>query len=349
VFGCTRETLDEIFYDAPERGMSFANTSPFVAQPLPLIDAQGRDVIVAIVKATFEIDAAGRAVLAELQTPVRVNDVPRDPDNPNGSVLLPSDVCVEKAGTDVVIVGDAIAPKPTTALDVAVSVCGALAPLRVHGPRVFVNATFGVGIGPAAPFERLPIAYEYAYGGTSEDFSVVELRNPAGVGVAKRAADLVDKRAPQIEHPDRPHKSRSDAHAPMGFGAIMSHWSPRREYAGTFDETWQKTRMPLPPKDYDRRFGNVAHPSLQFAEHLRAGDAVGVVGMSPAPLSLALPPLPVVLRARFDESGRVEVRPPIDTVVIFPEKRRLELIARGAFPMGRNKDILREVVVDADG
>jgi len=224
-----------------------------------------------------------------------------------------------------------------------------IVPLRVHGPRVFFAGVFGVGIGPAAPFERVPLVYERAYGGQSDDLSIVELRNPSGVGVAARAADLVGKRAPQIEHPERPHTSAGDRHAPVGFGAIMSHWSPRREHAGTFDARWRATRMPLLPEDYDPRYANVAHPSLQLEEHLAPGDPLRVLGMSLEQLALELPPFPIVAAARYDTGERVEARPPIDTVIVLPEEQRIEIVARAAFPTGRGRRVLREVIVRTDG
>ncbi|WP_437875157.1 DUF2169 family type VI secretion system accessory protein [Sorangium sp. So ce513] len=329
--------------------MSVANESPFAVQPVPMIDRDGNDVLVAIIKGTFVVDRSGRPKLADDPTPVRVADEPWDPESPRSSLRFPSDLGVAKLGTDVVVTGDAVAPAQVTVLDVAVKVRRRLTPLRVHGPRVFSRGVFGVRIGPAQPFLRTPIVYERAYGGMSEDLSIIELRNPAGVGVAKSAAELVDQPAPQIEHPDRPHGSPSDRHPPMGFGAIMTHWSPRLEYAGTFDARWKATRMPLPPDDQDIRFGNVAHPSLQFEEHLAPGDPVGVHGMSPDPLAFALPALPVAASARYDTGERVVARPPIDTVLIQPEARRVELVARAVFPIGRGRRVLREVVVRGNG
>ncbi|CAN97633.1 MULTISPECIES: DUF2169 family type VI secretion system accessory protein [Sorangium] len=329
--------------------MSIANQTPFAVQPVPLLDREGNDVLVAIVKATFVVDRSGGARLADDPAPVRVADEPWEPESPRSSLRFPSDLGVAKLGTDVVVTGDAIAPEKVRVLDVAVRVRQRLTPLRVHGQRFFFKGVLGVGIGPAAPFERVPIVYERAYGGMSEDLSVVDLRNPSGVGAARSAADLVDTQAPQIEHPERPHASASDRHAPVGFGAIMMHWSPRLEHAGTFDERWKATRMPLPPEDQDIRFGNVAHPSLQFEEHLAPGDPVGIVGMSLEPVVFALPGFPVVASARYDTGERVVVRPPIDTVLIQPEARRVELVARAVFPIGRGRRVLREVVVRGDG
>lgn len=327
--------------------MTFANNTPFAALDVPHPDHLGRPMIVAVVKASFTVRLDGELAPVERPREVRVNDELYDPDAPEGSVRLPTDVCVEKRGTDVIVVGEAVARKPVTVADVGVRVRDRQVPLRVHGPRVFVQDIADVTVGPAAPFERQPIVYERAFGGVADEGWTVESRNRAGVGVAKRAADLVGKPAPQIEHPARPHRRAGDAHPPVGYGAIRSHWSPRLELAGTFDETWQRTRMPLMPADFDLRANNVAHPSLVFDEPLRAGDPIVVSGMSEGPpLALQLPVLGVVVRGRSDIGGRVEVRPPIDTVIVEPSTRVLEITMRAAFPQGRGRDVLREIRVE---
>jgi hypothetical protein len=134
----------------------------------------------------------------------------------------------------------------------------------------------------------------------------------------------------------------------MGFGAVMSHWSPRREWAGTFDEQWRATRMPLLPTDYDPRYPNVAHPSLQLAEPIQPGDDIQVLGMSSEPLLFSVPSLPLTVKAHFDTGEHEEIQPPIDTVLLQPEPGLCELCARAAFAIGRGRRILREVVVRSD-
>ena len=47
-----------------------------------------------------------------------------------------------------------------------------------------------------------------------------------------------DRPAPQIEHPARPHTCASETYEPVGFGAIGTHWSPRRKFTGTLDDLW---------------------------------------------------------------------------------------------------------------
>ncbi|MBI4956343.1 MAG: DUF2169 domain-containing protein [Myxococcales bacterium] len=329
--------------------MSFSNATPFAALDVPTTDHTGREVVIAIVKATFALKPNGGLTRADAPEPVRVNDECHELDNPTSSLRRFSDVCSEKRGTDVVVYGDAVAPRPVTKLDLAVRVKELTVPLRVHGERVFTSIAGSARIGAARPFERMPVVYERAYGGTADEMRIVESRNPSGVGVARRAADLDGRRAPQIEHPARPHTSFSDTHAPVGFGPIMTHWTPRREHAGTLDDAWMKTRMPIMPHDFDVRFNNAAHPALLIDEGLVPGDVIAVSGMAPGePFAFAVPELGIVLRARFDASGTVTVRPPIDTVFIRPNDRLVEVVARKAFAQGRGRDLLRELTVDLE-
>jgi hypothetical protein len=330
--------------------MSFSNATSFFAIDAPYVDARGRDVIVAIVKATFDIGPDGALTPAEEPAPIRDNDIPWVPDDPRSSLRFPCDICAEKRGTDVIVVGEAVSRTPVKVLDVAVKVRGTTAPLRVHGERLFYHSVMQVLIGPAAPFERKPIVYERAYGGMSDDFTLLEPQNPSGVGLARRKTDLVGTPAPQIEHPALPHTSAGDRHPPVGFGPIAPHWTPRATYFGTTDALWMDTRLPLPPLDHDVRYNNVAHPALQLDPPLVPGDEITVLGMTlDGLLRFRLPDLGVVVRARFDQSGKVEERPPIDTVLLRPSDRQVEVVLRKAFLLGRGRDALREIVVDAAG
>lgn len=326
--------------------MSFANSTPYLALDVPLEDHDGREVVVAIVKATFTLSPSGKLVLAE-PAPIRPGEIVEDPEATDGSLRYPSDLCIEKVGADVIILGDAVSPRPVEAMDVAVKVRDTTVPLRVHGERVFYRGATGVMIGPAARFERMPIVYERAYGGTAADQWIVESHNPAGVGVAADPKDLVDRPAPQIEHPARPHRSASDKHPPVGLRAIRTHWSPRKELCGTFDAAWEATRAPMMPADFDVRFNNVAHPSLQVPA-LAAGDAIAVLGMSESGVvRFELPDLGVRIVGRSERSGRRETRPQIDTVLVEPGERRVEITLRQGFPLGRGLDRLREIRVES--
>ncbi|UQA63174.1 DUF2169 family type VI secretion system accessory protein [Polyangium aurulentum] len=328
--------------------MSLANASPFAALPVPYIAPDGREVVIAIVKATF-VHQGGRLLPASVQSPVRIGDLPWDPKADGSSIRYPSDVATAKKGTDVIVVGEAISKRPVTVMDVAVQVRDVTAPLRVHGPRVYYRSLGKIAVGPAAPFERQPIVYELAYGGHSDDWSIVEPRNPVGTGVAKSPSDLVDRRAPSIEHPAHPISGPSDKPEPAGFGALGTHWFPRAQYAGTYDDAWRATRMPLPPLDFDIRFFNVAHPALQLDEPLVPGDAIAILGMHEAGLlRFDLPAVRVALHGKTDDGRTLSAAPRVDTVLVEPGRDRVELTFRHTFPRGRGRTLLREVRVDVD-
>ncbi|XXT15152.1 DUF2169 domain-containing protein [Sorangium sp. So ce429] len=328
--------------------MTFVNATCYPALGVPYVDPNGRRVVIAIVKTTFEQDRLGRMAPAAEPSPVRVADVLWDDQRPTSSMRYPSDVCCAKRNADVVVVGAALSPRPVARMDVTVRVGTLEAPLVVHGERFFYRGARGVSIGPAARFEAMPVVYERAYGGATDDLRLVEERNPSGVGIAHRAEDLVDKPAPQIEHPAYPYARAGDAPPPMGYGATRPHWAPRRAYAGTFHEVWQATRMPLMPLDYDARFENVAHPSLQLAAPPEPGAVIAVLGMSERGLFQCELPHPKLVVHGMRSHERTTCRPAVDTLLIEPARARIELVYRAVFAMGRGKTSLREIRVDRD-
>lgn len=323
------------------------NATPYAAQDVPYVDKDGQEVVIGIVKATFELLRTGKVVPAQEPSPVRLADLPYDPEAQMSSIFLPSDVADRKQGTDVVVVGDMISPQPVQMMDGGLAVGNTSFPIRMHGPRVFHKGLTGMAIGPAARFERLPLKYELCYGGTAADYSLMEHRNPVGRGVAKRTSDLNETPAPQIEHPARPHRSASDEHEPWCFAPIASYWSPRKDYFGTIDEVWKETRMPLMPADFDLRYNNFAPPALLFPNGVRAGTPFAVLGMHEQGLiKFELPEF----RTKFIgvyENGQYELTGYVDTVLIEPNKRRFELVSRGTFPLGRT-NLLRELRIDLE-
>jgi hypothetical protein len=327
--------------------MTFANASHFASVAVPYSEPDGREVVIAIVKATFVRRRDGRVVLADRQVPVCVSDVPYFTDAEESSIRYPSDICTEKRGTDLVVVGEAIARRPTPVVDIALKVRERVVSLRVHGERVYHRGLAGIAVGPAAPYERKPVVYERSYGGKSSDFALVERRNPVGRGLARTADELVDTAAPTIEHPAHPILTAEDGAEPVGLGAIGSHWLPRAGYAGTFDDTWRRSRMPLLPLDFDIRYNNVASPALWFEEPLAAGDSVALFGMHEDGLwQFELPVVPLRLSARLHDGRTLTLRPPIDTVLVEPGTNEVQLTLRHAFPVGRGKSLLREIRID---
>jgi hypothetical protein len=332
------------------KGM-FANATSFAALAVPFHDHRGADVVVVLAKATFVKRGAGLA-LADEQIPVRLRDVPTDPDaveeGRESSLRYPSDVGGEKPGADIVVVGSAVSPRPVTSVDVAVRAPDRRMSLRVHGERVFYQGALGLKIGPAAAFEQAAITYERAHGGTSKDGSIIDWRNPAGRGAHARASELDGAPAPSIEDPAHPIEGARAA-IPVSFGAIATWWLPRRDLMGTADAAWQAERMPLPPLDFDPRFYQVAHPSLQMDRHLQPGDVLAAHGLCEEGLfQITVPDLRLIAHLRRADAPPVSLPLVLDTALLEPGSARIELTFRRVVPLGRGATLLKEVRLDVD-
>jgi hypothetical protein len=308
------------------------NRTRAVVGVAPYFDRLGDVVQVVIVKQAFAVDPVGR-VVPTTGAEILHADVPWFPDRPErSSVRYPSDFCTHKPSTDVVLVGCAVAPrrKASTSIDVRLRVGPLQVALRAYGPRPWVRGLTGLDAGPAEPTTEVPLRWELAWGGS--DFSdprrpVEEPRNPVGRGVGRRPDSPDSHLGFQIEFIDRPEGLGLGA-APAGVGAIGSNWAPRRDLAGTFDARWMAERMPLPPVDQDERFHQVAPPWMIAPSRLVGGEPVELSGVHPdGPLAFALPRWAIAATARRDR-GEVSHAAVLDTVIIEPNQRRLELVWR---------------------
>jgi hypothetical protein len=326
--------------------LQLKNETPFKAQIMLLPDRSGIDTLYTIVKATFTISES--LGLAEEQVSVTLADQYFG-EPTSSSIRAASDVSIGKPSTDVVINGSAWARSgtPTWQMDISASVGPVAKTLRVFADRVW---DVGSGVASAAwlaPFERMPILWERAFGGrdVTEKGPVMEARNPAGTGF--RASDgakpLAGMPLPNVEDPNAPISSWKDAPAPAGFSAVPSHWVPRRNYAGTYDEAWQKSRAPYLPADFDPRFCQVASVGLVTPQPLAGGEEVVLQGMTPnGLLRFWLPVVRLAVAYRLDAA--VENPPAVlDTVIIEPDAARLIMVWRAALACDKKVKTVREV------
>src|SRR5262245_39062395 len=98
------------------------NQTPMNVRCLPMLDPRGRDGLVRIAKVTYEVSLSGVATVPLDPASVRLVEERRG-DGKWSSVRLPSDLCAEKPGTDVVLVGTAQPPDASaTAMSVSLRV-----------------------------------------------------------------------------------------------------------------------------------------------------------------------------------------------------------------------------------
>lgn len=313
------------------------NETPFEAQELFLTDEEGRDVLAVVVKATYAISSDGPLVLADEQVPVDLAGTYYG-DLAESSMRFEPEVAFTKPGTDVVLVGHAYPAQPgARQVDVGFQVGPVRKVIRVFGDRRWHSRMGFFRISEPELFERIPLQWERAFGGwdrTSENSGKhrVERRNPVGVGFRSGLLAAVEEDAPlpNLEDPRHLITHFKDKPPPAGFGFIGPHWEPRAQYAGTYDEQWQETRMPLLPTDFDRRFFNAAPPGQIVGGYLRGDEPVVVANASPGPwLKFSLPAEPppavtVARRAAEDESPE----PVLDTVILDTDAMHVLLLWR---------------------
>jgi hypothetical protein len=311
------------------------NRTPFACESLVLADEEGMPQFVPLVQASFAIDPAGDLTLLDPQpTPNLAGEWHGDP--AAASVRLEPQTAFVKPSTDVVLLGHACAPsRGTTELQVGIRVGPVRQLARVTGDR-FLSRRGGVSAMSAPqPFERIPLIYERTFGGWDrhDDDPLrhrCEPRNP--VGVAFRAAPLRDDEfaVPNIEDPQRPFRGYGDVPTPIGFGFIGPNWAPRLSFAGTYDQSWDQSRKPLLPADFDRRFFNAASPGLVAPEYLKGNEPVVIVGASAnGRVAFDLPGVPfpdcvTVLRG----GRRVQAAAPLDTVIVDMDQQVLTMMWR---------------------
>jgi hypothetical protein len=317
--------------------MELVNRTPFAAERIVLPDPNGGDLLVAAVKCTYLLTKKGRLEPADAQFPVQhADDFHGEPGT--SSVRWESDLAPFKPATDVALLGHAHAPNgPEGEVHVSLR-----AGLLHHVLAVFGDRHWRVGFGMSSPkpFERMPLIYERAFGGTDRSapepqHHEEEARNPVGRGFRARrsARSLGDILLPNVEDPRCLIGSPGDRPAPAGYGFIARQWEPRRRLAGTYDRAWRERRAPLLAEDFDDRHHNAAAPSLIATPHLKGDEVIELIHLSPrGPLRFQLPgQRPQVSLGLGRQRHALTLR--FDTLVLLPDDDKVVVVWRGSRPL----------------
>jgi hypothetical protein len=322
------------------------NATPFAFEPLFIADEDLRPVVVTLIKATFTFDLDGVVSLAEEQLPVNFSGE-RWTDAPLSSYKYEPETALCKLATDVVLIGHASPPAVgTTQFDAGIKVGPVQKLARVFGDRFWVLTKEGAMMSRTAAAERIPLTWERAFGGrdpsqSTPERAAIETRNPRGTGFGSPLMEEGDHlQLPNIEDPAYLIAQYGTAVPPCGFGFTSPDWQPRAAFAGTYDETWNRTRKPMLPADFDRRFFNAAAPGLIAPGYLRGDEEVVVLNAAAIPrLSFRLPSVPppqcrVVLRRGPETTLSTQ----LDTVIVNTDEELLIVLWR-AYAAGGPLDV----------
>jgi hypothetical protein len=328
--------------------LQLENRTPFKATIAVLPDRAGIDTLYVVIKATATLRPT--LSLSEEQVPPAMADEYYG-DPAASSLRTASDMHLGKPGTDVLLVGSAWAPdrRPVTGLQVEMSVADRRKTVQVTGNRVWRD---GRPSSPR-PFESMPLVWERAFGGwhRSGEKVLAEERNPVGCGFAggRTAAEMEGLAVPNLEDPQAPIQQLGQIQAPACLAPIAPSWLPRRRYAGTYDDAWQRSRAPYLPDDFDPRYFQCAAPEFVFDRYLQGGEPVEVSGVTPdGPLAFAVPHTRVVVAVTV--AGALE-EPPVnlETISIEPDANRLCLTWRASVPCDRKTLKVEKIVVSLPG
>lgn len=261
------------------------------------------------------------------------------PDYVDGSENSPfkadHDFPVFKSNTDVIVFGKARtkAKKPAKKHLCQLQIDNHInKSVVVFGDRDWVLHGGSILVTSPKPFVEKDIDYRYSAGG--------EKKNRYGCGIAKHSSSLLKNPVPSVFYAEQDWNTSLSNIRVAGFGCEPPHFDSRRTYAGTFDESWQKERKPLLPKDFDVRFYQTAPKDQQCAGFLAGGEKVLLSGFHhEGNLSFEIPDEQYVAIAEFSQVQTKNMN--MYTLFIDTEMNRVEISYTAAFPCQGMEETLR--------
>ncbi len=334
------------------------NQTGFSAEMALLADENGRDVLLVLVKSCYDIAADGRLSLSDEPAPICFEgEYVGEPGL--SSLKVAPEANFEKLATDVVLIGQAYAPngEPVTQFDVGLQVANRRQHIRVFGDRVWqkrVTAKSVVSWVMTSPqsVTNVPLINEKAFGGqdltpADKKHQACEPRNLLGIGVIAKHSQLEEVALPNLEDPQQLIQSPSDRPQPVGMGFISPDCQPRLGYSGTYDKHWEKTRLPMLPADFDRKFFNAAHPKLIAQGFLQGNETIHIINACPqGKLSVQMPDDKPEIRIKFQYEAPKPLAVKLDTVLINTDEMKLTMLWRATEDVFNRIYAMEKIVVE---
>jgi hypothetical protein len=332
--------------------VDFVNQSGVEAAWTTGFDHDGRELLIVVAKATYSIPESGvEPSLAQEQVKlIKADEFTGEPGF--SAPLHETDFSQRKPNCDVLLNGSAYAPagRPEKAVRVSLRVGSMEKSFCVFGARRWLD--FFLSSSSPELFTQAPISYDLAYGGA--DFNEEEPEtvatyadNPVGKGYRpiRRRSALVGELLPNTAEGWTPISDNDGRYKPMAFGPIGRNFSPRRRYAGTYDQHWLDNDAPFWPADFNYAYFQCA-PDDQQLSYLRGGEEVELHNLTAdGHCHFRLPhrTMPVTF---FPHRGEDVQREGVcDTLMLEPDFRRFTMSWRVALPLRQHMFELKQVIV----
>lgn len=314
-------------------------------------------------KLTFAIDLEGRLGYVEDDPlPVLSSDVE------TSCGLLPSDTLpFGSDGVELIVNGAAHAPNgdPTGSTEVSLTVGSVVHRALVYGDRHWVGTGAEAHPSEPAPFLRMPLTYERAFGGTTDvwldEASVLPAPHPANplgrgfdpgpgaqhleetVGVAPGFPRFDPVRPlPNLEDPREPIAKWDDAPRPYCWSTRPTHVPGPVELGPPGVAPDDADEVAAMARELHSAFDLRCHPELLQSE-LPAGTPIVLRGMTPdGTLEFRFPRVSVTFDYHLDSRTGTESLEP-RRVLLLPEERRFAVTYEAKFRFRTRQDGERSI------
>ncbi|MDI3292023.1 DUF2169 domain-containing protein, partial [Polyangium sp. 15x6] len=252
--------------------MEVVTVCPFRVASLLWQPRRGGWVLTVVCKATYD--------LAPVQSRLAANqDDPNEDDNhwnddPARSVYSPSDLVPFKVRADVVLVGNAFAPRGEASRSILTRlvVGGVDKSIEAFGERVFGPDG---AVRETSRVTKVPLRYERATGGP-------DTLNPVGIRPDAQPDAYGVSPVPNLQPPGLLVQSRADVIPPIGYGPIAPTWPGRMEALGAHASSFsqQLVREQPVPDDIDPAYFDCA-PRDQQLDELRDNERIVLENLHP--------------------------------------------------------------------
>lgn len=288
--------------------MDIVTIGPFLSGSLRWRTRSGDYVETLVCKATFTLHPTTCLLADEQEAVIEADDHWND--DASRSLHVASDLVPYKHRADVVLIGDAFAPRgePVRSAIVRLVVGELDKSIEVFCDRTF---TRDGEILEGAHWRRFPLRYERSAGGSGTT-------NP--VGIRRDGTDAMGRRMiPNLQPPGEFVQHLTDVTTPIGFGPIAPDWPERSARLGRHKGTWPTrawNQHPI-PEGVEPDFFNVA-PRDQQVDVLRSNERLVLENLHPEHVRLvtSLPGISPNVRVARGGSGAQVIEPRADTLVI---------------------------------
>ncbi len=320
--------------------MNVISVGPFLTSSLFWRPAPDLWVLTVVAKATFALKP-GKVSLAAEQQSIHSREMYWG-DDPARSLHAPNDLVPFKRRVDVVLVGQAFAPRgaPAQSLVARLVVGGVDKAIAVRADRAL---TRDGEIREGARWASMPLLYERAAGGP-------DTWNPVGVSLEAPPDAYGQRLLPNLQATTATHAEAAEPGAPIGFGPIAAEWRVRRDRLRHRAEAWNEERFEDVPigDDFDAAYFQAA-PADQQIDVLRDEESIVLEGLLADHPRLATQLSGLQPKAFVDIPGQTprDLRLVADTLWIDSDRAICTVTWRGQVPLVAREQAGRVLVAAA--